>query len=89
MHGAVDDPVRPRSGIESGDGLVSLCHEDRRTTSREVAPPRGIGGVDHGFLVAAGDAVVVDEGVDRLSAAVAELEGGGLLPLVGEAVDVE
>ena len=89
VHGAVDDPVRPRSGVEGGDGFVGFGDEDRRSPGGEVLSPCAIGGVDHGFLFAADDAVVACEGVDRLGTAVAELEGGGLLPLVGEAVDVE
>src|SRR5699024_5542811 len=36
----------------------------------------------------AGDSALLDEGVDRFGSAVAELQGGGLLPGVGEAVQV-
>ena len=74
VHGAVDDPIRPRPGVQFGDGSVGLGDQDRRAPGGKIGPPRGVGGVDHRFLVAAGDPALLDQSVDRLGAAVAELE---------------
>lgn len=54
-----------------------------------VGPPRGVGGVGHGVVVAVGDALVVEVGVDDVGVSVAQREGCGLLPCVGEPVHAD
>src|SRR5699024_8962582 len=86
---AVEDQVSPGALVQFGHIVTGLCDQHRYEAPGSVGAPCGIGGVDHLLCLTACDAVVVEVGVDHLSVAVPQPQGRGLLPLVGEPVDVE
>lgn len=87
--GAVEDEVGAGSRVEGGDIVAGLGDHHRDQPLIAVGAPSGIGSIAHRFGVAVVDAVMVQVGVDDLGAAVAQCQGGGLLPGVVEPVDVD
>jgi hypothetical protein len=89
VHDAIEDQISAGALVQRVDGVVRVRDQHRQSTVEGVVAPGGVGGVDHRLGVTAGDAVVFGVGVDGFGAAMAEIEGGGLLPLVDEPVHVD
>jgi len=68
---------------------VGLGDQHRRHLLPPVTAPSDVGGIGQGLGVAVVDAIVVEVGADDRNAAVPQLQGRGLLPGVGEAVDID
>ena len=62
--GAVEDQVGPGTGVQGGHVFAGFGDQQRDETLVAVGPPRGVGDVGHGVVVAVGDALVVEVGVD-------------------------
>ena len=87
--GPVDEQVSSGSLVQFGHLFAGLGDEDGDASGVSVGPPGGVGGIGHGLGVAVLDAAVGEVGVDHGGVAVAEVEGGELLPRLVEAVDVD
>ena len=86
---AVEDEVGSGADVEGGDVFAGFGDQHRRQALLAVVAPGGVGGIGHGFSVTIMDAIVCQVGVDDWCAAVSQLQGCGLLPGVGEAVNVD
>ena len=86
---AVKDEIGAGADVEGGDVLAGFGDQHRRQTLLSVSVPGGVGGIGHGLGVTVMDAVVVEVGVDDRGAAMPQLQGRGLLPDVGESVDID
>ncbi len=84
--GAVEDEVGAGTLVELGHRLPRLRDQDRRPPLLGVVAPGGVGGIDHRLLLSSADPAVLDEGVDRARAAVAQVQRVRLLPRRREAM---
>jgi hypothetical protein len=81
-------PISAGALVQGDHGVAGLGDQDARPPGGQVALPGVVGGVEHLVVVASDDATLFVVEVDHSGIAAAEPEGGGLLPLAGEAADV-
>ena len=86
---AVEDQVSAGAVVQGRDGLATFGDQDGGVPIVGVGPPGVVGGIDHRFFIATVDAALFEIGVDDLGASVPQAQGGDLLPIVGEPMDID